>query len=229
MSNYKWVTYVIVSDRKYSLRDCNFDILEFPEINYRDELLDEKFKEHNLYVYHDEDAVCRVHLCGLNYKCIYVTAPLYEQKENGNYVKISDSFTGYTLNPMLYDWAKTEIKKCYQEVKKEQEERFLKIFTENSLDSGKTSWLHITPFRYYTDDISFKERYIPEGFLKVCEKHDIYNPDLKDIFFMKKINAHGKVITITVPNEFKGLVIGKNGQNIKNISHLINAKRINVI
>ena len=43
------------------------------------------------------------------------------------------------------------------------------------------------------------------------------------------MDAHGKAVDIIVPNEFKGLVIGKNGQNIKCIAHLINAKRINVI
>lgn len=43
------------------------------------------------------------------------------------------------------------------------------------------------------------------------------------------MDAHGKVVDIIVPNEFKGLVIGKSGENIKRIAKLINAKRINVI
>ena len=170
MSNYRWITFPIPSDRRYLLADS----------------------------------------------------------DDGKYVKISDSFTGKTTDPTLYDWVKSEIEICHQEVKEEQKKRFLNLFNKNSLDGGKTSWMHITPYRY-TDDISFKEKYIPEGFLKVCEKYNIYNYDLKDIFFIKKMDAHGKAVDIIVPNEFKGLVIGKKGQNIKCIAHLINAKRVNVI
>ena len=232
MSNYRWITFPIPSNRRYLLADSDFDILTFPEIHYRDELLDAKFKEHGLRAnlefdtHYDESTICIVR--PLTWKYAYVTAPLYEQKEDGKYVKISDSFTGKTTAPTLYDWVKSEIEICYQEVKEEQTERFLNLFNKNSLDGGKTSWMHITPYRY-TDDISFKEKYIPEGFIKVCEKYNIYNYDLKDIFFIKKMDAHGKAVDIIVPNEFKGLVIGKNGQNIKCIAHLINAKRINVI
>ena len=221
MSNYRWVTF---PNGNYLLTDNDFDILSFPEIHYRDELLDAKFKEHGLRANIEFDLdICIVR--PLTWTHIDVTAPLFEQQEDGKYVKISDSFTRRTINPAIYDWVKVEIKKCQQEVKDEQKKRFLRLFNENSLDGGKSSWMHITPYRY-TDDISFKENYIPEGFLRVCEKYDMYNHDLKDIFFVKKMNAHGKVINIVVPNEFKGLVIGKNGQTIKSIAHLINAKQI---
>ena len=233
MSNdYRWLTFSISSNRKCVLTDSDFDILAFPEIHYRDELLDAKFREHGLRVNlefdidYDENTICVVR--PLTWRYAHITAPLYEQKGNGKYVKISDSFTGKTTDPSLYSCVKSEIGKCYQEVKEEQKARFLRLFDENSLDGGKTSWMHITPYRY-THDISFKERYIPEGFLRVCEKRNIWNYDLKDIFFIKKMDAHGKVVDIVVPKELKGLVIGKKGQNIKCIAHLINAKRINVI
>lgn len=229
MSNYRWV---ISPNDNYLLKDNNFNTLTFLKIHYRDELLDAKFKEHRLRVnlefgmHYDEGTICVVR--PLTWKHVYVTAPLYKQKEDGKYVKISDSYTGGTIDPALYDWVKSEIEKCQQEVEEEQKERFFNLFDKNSLDGGKTSWIHITPYRY-TDDISFKEKYIPEGFIRVCEKYNIYNSDLKDIFFIKKMDAHGKMVDIIVPSEFKGLVIGKGGKNIKRVAKLINAERINVI
>ena len=52
---------------------------------------------------------------------------------------------------------------------------------------------------------------------------------MHDVVFIKNMDAKGKVVTIKVPDLYKGLVIGKGGENIKRIAKLINAKRINII
>lgn len=43
------------------------------------------------------------------------------------------------------------------------------------------------------------------------------------------MDAKRQVITIKVHDLYKGLVIGKGGENIKRIANMINAKKINVI
>ena len=70
MSNYRWITFPIPSDRRYLLADS----------------------------------------------------------DDGKYVKISDSFTGKTTDPTLYDWVKSEIEICHQEVKEEQKKTIFKSF-----------------------------------------------------------------------------------------------------
>lgn len=75
------------------------------EIHYRDELLDAKFKEHGFRAnlefdtHYDESTICIIR--PLTWKYAYVTAPLYEQKEDGKYVKISDLFRGKTTATTL--------------------------------------------------------------------------------------------------------------------------------
>ena len=65
--------------------------------------------------------------------------------------------------------------------------------------------------------------YFAVDYLKRVTKH------LRNTSFTDYIDAKGKNVTIKIHDFYKGLVIGKGGENIKRIAKAINAKRINVI
>ena len=228
MSNYKWVK---LDDMYAELRKEDFSSVSSFEVNEINPLQMKKLEENGI----DSDFVgdgffepCRYVLTTFDTKMVEITAPLYEfNLKTGDYVLISESYTEEVNDPNEYKLVKSIYFRCCQEVATEQSKVFEKEFMEKSLD-GISSFVTIssTPDRQPN---YFYEQYIPTGYIKVCEKNRAFTRDIHDVVFIKSMDAKGKVVTIKVHDLYKGLVIGKGGENIKRIAKLINAKRINVM
>ena len=106
---------------------------------------------------------------------------------------------------------------------------FIERFNQNSLDNGISSVVKIT-----TDEnegpVYIHEKYVPKGYIKVCERSTgSFTHKNHDTIFIKEMDAKGGIVTIKIHDLYKGLVIGKRGENIRNIARMINASSINVI
>lgn len=228
MSNYKWVK---LDDMYAELRKEDFSSVPRFEVNEIDSLLMKKLEENGIDSDLEGDGFlepCRYVLTADDTKVVEITAPLYEFDLNiGDYVLIYGSHTDKTIDPEEYKLVKAIYYRCLQEVATEQAKVFEKEFMENSLDDGISSFVTISSSPYLPN--YFYEQYIPTGYIKVCEKNIAFTRDIHDVVFIKNMDAKGKVVTIKVHDMYKGLVIGKGGENIKRIAKLINAKRINVI
>lgn len=242
MSNYKWVTdsYDGKPARGYThLRGENFEELLFPRVpSYSmDDLLSKELFKSGIYLelevgYGFNRMSHYYKLLPTNIQTASITAPLYkESSTSAGYEKVSDSYTGTTIDPIQKEWVKEEFQQCQQAVKQAQADEFKRIFSENSLDGGLTACIEITS-RIINLYGRFCERYVPDSFFKICR---LTEPSLtgpngdETAIFMKKMDVHGKVVTIKVPERFKGLVIGTGGETIKRVASIINARRINVI
>lgn len=229
MSNYKWVK---LGDTYAELHKEDFSSVPNFEVNELDPLLIEKLKENDIDYYWEGDGYFepyRYILIAIDSKVVEITAPLYEfDSKIGDYVLISESYTGETNDPNEYELMKSIYLRCCQEVATEQSKIFEKSFMENSIDDGISSFVIISSNPNCGPNC-FYEQYIPKEYIKVCEKKLLFTRDEYHVVFVKKMDAKGKVVTIKVHDSYKGLVIGKGGKNIKRIAKLINARRINVI
>jgi len=229
MSNYKWVK---LDDTYAELRKEDFSSVPSFEVNEIDPLLMQKLEKNGVDSYLEGDGFfepLRYVLTSLDTKFIEILAPLYEfDLKIGDYVLISESHTQEVRDPNEYELVKSIYFRCCQEVATEQTEVFEKEFMANSLDDGISSFVIISSNSDRQPNY-FYEQYIPTGYIKVCEKNIAFTRDMHDVVFIKNMDAKGKVVTIKVHDLYKGLVIGKGGENIKRIAKLINAKRINVI
>ena len=228
MSNYKWVK---LDDMYAELRKEDFSSVSSFEVNEINPLLMKKLEENGIDFDLEGDGFfepCRYVLTTIDTKVVEITAPLYEfDLKIGDYVLISESYTEEVNDPNEYELVKSIYFRCCQEVAIEQAKVFEKEFMEKSLD-GISSFVKISSNPHRQPNY-FYEQYIPTGYIKVCEKNIAFTRDMHDVVFIKSMDAKGKVVTIKVPDLYKGLVIGKGGENIKRIAKLINAKRINVI
>lgn len=222
MSNYKWVR---CTNGSVILTDENFCELTFPEVDDLDNLLKAKLRQHGL---HSSEQTCRIFNPTDLLHMVDITAPLFKYEYNDQYVKILDSLTRSTTIPSYFFRLREELIKCENEVKEEQEKQFTKLFEENSLDGGISSRIIISSDSYKEPNY-FYEKYIPKGYIKIYDKQFLFSYTRHDCVFIKHIDAKGRNVTITVPDFYKGLIIGKGGKNIKRIADMINAKRINVI
>lgn len=229
MSNYKWVK---MSDEYVQLRKEDFSQIPSFEVNYIDTILMKKFKDNGIdSSVKREDFLedCSYVLSAVDQKVIMITAPLYELNlDTDSYVLIAESYTDEAIDPAEYEWVKETYSRCVEEVASEQAEVFEKLFMEKTHD-GISSIVTISSNPYEEPNYYFYEQYIPKGYIKVCEMNYPFTCLKHDVVFIKKMNAKGQAITIKVPDLYKGLVIGKGGENIKKIASQINAKRINVI
>lgn len=228
MSNYKWVK---LDDMYAELRKEDFSSVSSFEVNEINPLLMKKLEENGIDFDLEGDGFlesCKYVLTTFDTKIVEITAPLYEfNLKIGDYVLISESYTEEVNDPNEYELVKSIYFRCCQEVATEQSKVFEKKFMEKSLD-GISSFVKISSNPHRQPNY-FYEQYIPTGYIKVCEKNIAFTRDMHDVVFIKSMDAKGKVVTIKVPDLYKGLVIGKGGENIKRIAKLINAKRINVI
>lgn len=228
MSNYKWVK---MSDNYVELRKEDFSSLPSFEVKKIDPILMKKLEENGIDSWMDGDGFLesfRYVLNATDKKTFSITAPLYEYiLDTNQYVLLSETYTGDAIDPNEYEWVKETYLRCVEEVVAEQAKIFEEEFIDNSLD-GISSFVTISSDPYLEPNC-FYERYIPEGYIKVCEKNCPFIRVKHEVVFIKKMDAKGQAITIKVPDLYKGLVIGKGGENIKRIAKIINAKKINVI
>ena len=227
MSNYKWVRLDNSGDTELRMED--FSSIPLFKVDYIDPFLEKKLKENGVVFSIDQRSSNYVYV--LNYidgNRITITAPLYEfDIKSWKYVLISESYTDETFNPTQYDLVKEIYHRCEEEVAKEQSKTFEELFKENSLDDGISSVISISLNPYMKD--CFFEKYVPETYIEVCKK-DI--PSYKNCYnsvFIRKMDAKREDISNKVKDWYKGIVIGKNGKNIKRIADLINAEKVNVI
>lgn len=228
MSNYKWVK---MSDEYVQLRKEDFSWLPNCQVNDIDPILMKKLEDNGIDSSVEGDGfleACSYVLSAVDQKVIMITAPLYEfNLDTGSFVLISESYTDEAIDPAEYEWVKATYSLCVEDVASEQAEVFEKLFIEKTLD-GISSVVTISS-NPYKEPNYFYEQYIPKGYIKVCERNCPFTRVKHDVVFIKKMDAKGQEVTIKVPDLYKGLVIGKSGENIKRITKQINAKRINVI
>lgn len=228
MSNYKWVK---MSDEYVQLRKEDFSWLPNFRVNDIDPILMKKLEDNGIDSSVDGDGfleACSYVLSAVDQKVIKITAPLYEfNLDTGSYVLIAESYTDEAIDPAEYEWVKETYFRCVEEVASEQAEFFKKMFMEKTLD-GISSFVTISS-NFHEEPNYFYEQYIPKGYIKVCERNCPFTRVKHDVVFIKKMDAKGQAVTIKVHDLYKGLVIGKGGENIKRIANQINAKRINVI
>lgn len=231
MSNYKWVQ---MSEGCIELRKDDFSSISFLEVNLNsmNPLLLDKLDDNRVDAFIEGDGVFetpRYVLNAIDRKFVTITAPLYEYDlDSGEFVLISESYTDEVIDPAEYEWVKKTYLHCVEEVASEQIKIFKEQFMEKSLDDGISSFVTISSDPDLEPNY-FYEQYIPEGYIKVCEKNCPFTRTRHEVVFIKKMDAKGQTVTIKIHDLYKGLVIGKGGENIKRIAKLINAKRINVI
>lgn len=231
MSNYKWVK---MDDGYVQLRKEDFGSIPRFAVNELDTILMEKLADNGIdswgeWIEDDCSYESYQHvLSAMGRKVVTITAPLYEFKlDTGNFELIAESYTDTAFDPTEYELVKETYSRCVAEVASEQAELFEKLFMEKTLD-GISAFVTISSDSYEMPNY-FYEKYIPEGYIKACERNCPFTRIKHDVVFIKKMDAKSKVVTIKVPDLYKGLIIGKGGENIKRIAKLINAKRINVI
>lgn len=230
MSNYKWVQ---MSEGCVELRKEDFSSISFLEVNLNsmNPLLLDKLDDNGVDAFIEGDGVFetpRYVLKAIDRKFVTITAPLYEYDlDSGEFVLISESYTDEATDPAEYEWVKETYYRCVEEVTSEQARIFEEQFMENSLD-GISSFVTISSDPYQEPNY-FYEQYIPEEYMKVCERNCPFTRVKHEVVFIKKMDVKGQAVTIKVHDLYKGLVIGKGGENIKRIAKMINAKRINVI
>ena len=228
MSNYKWVK---MSDEYVQLRKEDFSQIPSFKVNDIDPILMKKLEDNGIDSSLEGDGfleACSYVLSAIDQKVIKITAPLYEfNLDTGSFVLIAESYTDETIDPAEYEWVKETYSRCVEAIASEQAEVFEKLFIEKTLD-GISSFVTISS-NHYEEPNYFYEQYIPKDYIKVCERNCSFTRVKHDVVFIKKMDAKGQVVTIKIPDLYKGLVIGKGGENIKKIANQINAKRINVI
>lgn len=225
MSNYKWVkeSEKYVDLRTEEFRSTSFLSLPLAVLN---PLLLNKLSENGIGYDFEGDTV---ELFAIDREIVTITAPLYEFKlDTGKFELLEESYTNTSIDPTKYEWVEETYLRCVKEVANEQAKIFEEQFMEKSLDDGNSAVIDISS-DIFEEPSSFYSLYIPKGYIKVCERNLSYTRITHEIVFIKKVDAKGQTFTIKVPDLYKGLVIGKGGENIKKIAKMINAKRINVI
>lgn len=229
MSNYKWVK---MSDNYVELRKEDFSSVPSFEVNEINPILMKKLRENGIDSWIEDDVFsedCRYVLTAVDSKVVTITAPLYEfDLDTGSFILIAESYSEVTNDPAEYEWVKETYLRCIEEVVSEQAKIFEEQFKEKSLDDGISSFMTISSDSYQEPNY-FYEQYIPEGYIKVCARNCPFTRVKHEVVFIKKMDAKGQPVTIKVHDLYKGLVIGQDGENIKRIAKMINAKRINVI
>lgn len=228
MSNYKWVK---MSDNYIELRKEDFSSIPSFEVNEIDPILMKKLDENAIYYLVEGDGfleACRYVLGIVDRKLVTITAPLYEfDLDIGTFKLLAESYTDEAIDPAEYEQVKETYYRCIEEVANEQAKIFEEQFMEKSLD-GISSFVTISSDPSIEPNY-FYEQYIPKGYIKVCERNCPFTRVKHDVVFIKKIDAKGWDVTIKLHDLYKGLAIGKCGENIKKIAKMINARRINVI
>lgn len=225
MSNYKWVK---LDSGDTELRREDFSPIPSFKVNYLDPFLKKKLEENGVDYSIDELFDNYVFLSLMAENRIKVTAPLYKfDIKSGQFFLVSEAYTDETTDPTQYDLIKEIYYRCKEEVAKEQSEAFEELFKENSLDDGISSVISISSNPYIEE--CFYEKYVPETYIRVCNRNVPSYKNCYNSVYIRKMDAKRQFVSIKVRDWYKGLVIGKNGENIKRIAELINAKRINVI
>lgn len=225
MSNYKWVK---ESERYIDLRSEDFISTSFFSVPsaLMNPLLQHELDDNGVDYCIDGES-CE--LTAIDRRIVEITAPLYQFNiYTGNFDLLQDAYTDDTIDPLQREWVKEIYLSCMKKVAIDQSKVFEEMFKETSLDEGISSVVTISsdPDR---EPNYFYEQYIPEGYIKICERNCPFTRTRHEMVFIKKMDAKGQPVTIKVHDFYKGLVIGKGGENIKKIAKMINAKRINVI
>lgn len=230
MSNYKWVK---MSDNYAELRQEDFSSVPRLEVNDLDPFLMKKLEDNGINYWLDGDSILgtqRYVLERVDKKFVTITAPLYEfNLDTGDFKVLEETYTDEVIDPAGCEQVKETYYRCVKEVTSEQAKIFEEMFARNSLDNGLSSLMDIASYHFQSTRY-FYSQYIPEGYIKVCEKKWLGNSDsMHTVIFIKKMDAKGQDVTIKIIDPFKGLTIGKGGENIKRVAKMINARRINVI
>lgn len=228
MSNYKWVK---MSENYVQLRQEDFSSIPIFEVNDIDSLLLERLEANGVDNSLDCDGFLQSYsyiLSAVDRKSVTITAPLYEyDAEAEQFILLSETYTAEAPDPAEYDWVKLTYERCAKEVASEQAKIFEEQFMAKSLDGGKSSIVIISS-DFYRHPNHIQEEYVPESYIKVCEIKNQFSDTLHETVFIKKIDAKRQVVPIKIPDLYKGLVIGKGGENIKRVANLINARIIKV-
>lgn len=226
MSNYKWVQ---ESTQHIGLRSENFLIstgfFSVPSASMNP-LLKQELDDNGIDWYNNGESY---ELTAIDKRFVKITAPLYQLNiHTNNFDLLQNAYTDYTIDPLQREWVKEIYLSCVKKVAIDQAKVFEEKFKENSLDEGISSVVTISldsdkePYHFY-------QQYVPKNYIKVCEKNCPWAYYRHEVVFIKKMDAKGQAVTIKVNDLYKGLVIGKSGENIKKIAKMINARRINVI
>lgn len=205
MSNYKWVK---MGEGFVELRKEDFSSISFLEINLNsmNPLLLDKLEDNGVYTFIQGDGVFetpRYVLNAIDRKFVTITAPLYEFKlETGKYELLEEAYTDTAIDPAEYEWVKETYLRSVEDVANEQAKIFEEQFWEKSLDDGISSFVTISsdPDR---EPNYFYEQYIPEGYIKVCERNCPFTRTRHEVVFIKKMDAKGQAITIKVNDLYK--------------------------
>lgn len=226
MSNYKWVK---ESERYIDLRSEDFISTSFFSVPsaVMNPLLRHELDDNGVDCCIDGES-CE--LTAIDRRIVEITAPLYQFNiYTGNFDLLQDAYTDDTIDPLQREWVKEIYLSCMKKVAIDQSKVFEEMFKENSLDEGISSVVTISSDPYEEPNY-FYQQYVPKNYIKVCERNCPWSRGYKhDVVFIKKMDSKGQAVTIKVNDLYKGLVIGKCGENIKKIAKMINARRINVI
>ena len=233
MSNYRWLidsTDAIPRKESISLRGNTFESLVFPKIliSLMDELLEKELRSREIHLKVDDECPDFYYLIPEELQYVSISAPLYRQNsETGIYEKLSDSYTATAINPEQQAWVKNSLTRSKSAVSQAQASKFQELFNKNTLDKGITACINIASSSHNIGNLVY-EKYIPNTFFAICQLSPNFD-GIKQVFFMRKINASGKIVIINVPKHLRGAVIGIGGQNIWQFAKKINASKIRVI
>lgn len=223
---YKWLKETGITEY-YTLRNNDFSIVntEF-RVKTIDPFIKRKLNQNGIINEFEPEFFDFCHLLKpVNIKLKSINAPLYEYR-NGTFELISHSFIQETLDPEQYNEIKGIYERCEREVILEQREVFRNLFYSNSKDGGITSTIDV--IRFIDDpeiDSFFLEKYVPyKKFIRIFGYFNHDKNRLK-VMYIRKIDAKGSFVEISVPDEYKGLAI-MNGYNLKNIARQINSRMI---
>jgi len=144
-------------------------------------------------------------------------------RRGGEYVLIDENYTNWNNDPVQYKETKELFAKLLAEYNQKQKAKFWKFFEEGLLNEN-VSLIRIS-------SNPKKERYVDIEIISedevvwITEKRsdNYFKYQYSNILLTRKKDYQGKILTIVVPEEYKGRVIGLGGENAKRISKELNA------
>ncbi len=239
MANYNWLAYhstgEILSATTMSpfLVLDDFQTLNFPTLSktQMDSLVAAELDRAGIKVELEVDLTL-YHYTLFPKKPIYlnVTAPLYSCNiDSGTFVKVQDSYTDMAISPSMYNRIREKANACITKVEEIQHQVFSELFLDHTIKDGKVALLDITEDVNNIPVGTFLQKYIPDDYLEIGSSPHILGEGRRTSLFIKKFDAQGEVLDLTIPSFLKGQVIGKGGSHIRYIAKQINARRINVV
>lgn len=155
---------------------------------------------------------------------VEITAPIY----NLRHKLIMDSYTATINQYTLPDGILLLYEKCKEAVSMEMANKFQEFYDRNSFDEGLSSSFILSERMDLQCTSVFFEKYVPDGFIKVCEYRVFGDYFHKHVLFMKESDYEGRALTISVLPALVGPAIGLGAENIKKVAKQLNACHIEV-